>query len=178
MKRRGILMAGKQTTTLGSSSPTPVTVLKITLGAVGGILLLAMMMLTVCDVIGRYIFNAPIIGATELTEVLLAATIFMGVPLVSLGKDHVTVDLVTDKLPVWTKPYRLIVTGFFTAVVLGIVAWRIWVYADQIAGYGGATNSLRLPVAPLGWFCATAAGIAAVISAIVPVWDAFNDKDA
>ena len=114
------------------------------------------------------------LGAAELTELLLAATIFIGAPLVSLGQDHVTVDLITDKLPGWTKPWRLLVTGLFAAVVLAIVAWRIWVYADQIGGYGGSTNSLRIPVAPLGYFCAVTAGLAAVFSATVPVWDLFK----
>lgn len=140
-----------------------------TIVVVGGVMLMVMMGLTVADVIGRYVFNSPVLGAAELTELLLAATIFLGLPLVSLGQDHVTVDLFTDKLPRWTKPYRLALTGLFSGVVLAVVAWRLWINADQIASYAGSTNSLRIPVAPLGYFTSVCAGIGAAVSAIVPL---------
>lgn len=170
-------MTGPKTAAERSPSPSPATLVKLVIGSIGGVMLLSMMALTVTDVIGRYVMNSPVLGATELTELLLAATIFLGLPLVSMAQDHVTVDLVTDKLPGWTKTPQLILTGLFAAVVLAIVAWRIWVYADQIAGYGGSTNSLRIPVAPLGWFCAICAGAGAVLSALAPFATLLTPKD-
>ena len=44
----------------------------------GGMLLLVMMATTIVDVIGRYIFNSPLSGAGELTELILVSVIFMG----------------------------------------------------------------------------------------------------
>lgn len=139
------------------------------LAVVGGIMLTVMMGLTVFDVIGRYIFNAPIKGAGELTEILLAATIFLGLGAVSLSEDHVTVDLLTDRFPPKVQPLRVLLAGLFSGVVLGVVSWRLWVYADQIGGYGGSTTTLAIPIAPLGYFCAICAAVGAVITAFLPL---------
>lgn len=137
-------------------------------------MLMAMMALTVVDVIGRYIFSAPLTGAGELTELLLAATIFLGLPAVSLNNEHVTVDLVTDRLAQRLQPWRKAAIGLVSALVLVVVAWRIWVYADQIAAYGGSTSSLRIPIAPLGYFCAICTVVGAALSAAVPLITLFK----
>ena len=63
------------------------------LGALAALVLFAMMMLTCVDVIGRYFFSRPIFGGFELTEMMLAAMIFLGLPLVTLRNEHVTVDV-------------------------------------------------------------------------------------
>ncbi|SDE24570.1 TRAP-type C4-dicarboxylate transport system, small permease component [Salipiger thiooxidans] len=142
--------------------------LRAALAVLGGILLMALMGMTVTDVIGRYLFNAPLRGATELTELLLAAVVFLGLPAVALADEHVTVDLVTDRLPRAAQPWRLAAAGLFSAVVLAVVAWRVWVYASQIGGYGGTTTTLAIPIAPLGYFCAVCTGVGALLTAAVP----------
>lgn len=142
--------------------PVPRTFLRKALAVLCGVMLMAMMCLTLFDVLGRYVFSRPINGATELTEMMLVAVIFIGLPAVSLDRDHVSVDLVTERLPAWIQPWRELATSLIVAVVLGVVAWRIWVYAGQIAGYGGTTNSLHLPIAPLGYLCALCCLVAAV----------------
>ncbi|MBU2962431.1 TRAP transporter small permease [Citreicella sp. C3M06] len=147
----------------------PAGALRVALAALGGVLLMALMALTVVDVIGRYLFNSPLIGATELTELLLAAVIFLGLPAVALAEEHVSVDLLTDRMPPWVQPWRLALAGVFSGVVLALVTWRIWIYAGQIGSYGGATNSLRLPIAPLGYFCALCTGAGALITALMPL---------
>lgn len=156
---------GAQAASQGTSWRSP----SFWLGCLGGVLLLAMMGLTVCDVIGRYLFNAPVRGASELTEILLCATIFLGLGAVALGEDHVTVDLFTDKIPARFHPALQALTGVFSAVVLAVVAWRIWIYAAQIGGYGGSTMSLGLPLAPLGYFCAVATAFGGGITALLPL---------
>src|SRR5262245_52247681 len=64
------------------------------LGAAAAILLFCLMLLTTVDVIGRYIFNWPIRGAFETTELLLLALIFAGLPLASRADEHVTLDFI------------------------------------------------------------------------------------
>ncbi|MDQ2093126.1 TRAP transporter small permease [Rhodobacteraceae bacterium 10Alg 79] len=141
----------------------------IFLGSIGGVLLLAMMGLTVCDVIGRYLFNSPIKGASELTELLLCAVIFVGLGAVSLAEDHVTVDLLTEKMPQAVHPSRQALTGALSGLILVVIAWRLWIYADQIGGYGGQTTNLGIPIAPLGYFCAVCAFVGGLITAFLPL---------
>jgi hypothetical protein len=64
------------------------------LGAAAAVLLFGLMMLTTADVIGRYIFNWPLRGAFEITELLMLALIFAGLPLASRTDEHVTLDFI------------------------------------------------------------------------------------
>jgi TRAP-type C4-dicarboxylate transport system permease small subunit len=55
--------------------------------------LLAMMILTFVDVIGRYAFNAPIFGTSEMISYLLAILLFAGLALVSGERGHITITI-------------------------------------------------------------------------------------
>lgn len=110
-------------------------------------------------------------GATELTEILLVSTIFIGLPAVSLDDEQVTVDLAVSQLPGWFQPWRRGLLAPVTAVVLAVVAWRLWIQADQLAGYNAVTNSLRLPVAPVARLCAVSCGGSVLIVLYVALRD-------
>src|SRR5258708_9345591 len=84
-----------QTTPPATSPPAEVGVwLDRALGAAAAVLLFYLMALTTADVIGRYIFNWPLRGAFELTELLLLTLIFAGLPLASRADEHVTLDFI------------------------------------------------------------------------------------
>ncbi len=65
---------------------------------VTAMLLFVMMMLTFADVIGRYVFTAPIFGAAEMIQFLLAMTIFGGLCLINARDEHITVELFEARL--------------------------------------------------------------------------------
>src|SRR6266581_8612793 len=84
-----------QTPPPATSQPAEVGVwLDRALGAAAAVLLFYLMALTTADVIGRYIFNWPLRGAFEITELLLLALIFAGLPLASRADEHVTLDFI------------------------------------------------------------------------------------
>ncbi|WP_121063808.1 TRAP transporter small permease [Chachezhania antarctica] len=141
------------------------------LAVISGLILLIMMALTAVDVVGRYVLNSPLIGATELTELLLVSVVFIGLPAVCLDDEHVTVDLVTSALPDWIQPFRKALLAVITATVLAVIAWRLWVHADQIASYNAVTNSLRLPVAPVARLCAATTAASVLITLYVALRD-------
>ncbi|QOL79518.1 TRAP transporter small permease [Pseudooceanicola spongiae] len=136
-----------------------------------GLILLLLMTLTVVDVIGRYLFNSPLIGATELTEVLLVSVIFIGLPAVCMDDEHVTVDLVTSQMPDWIQPFRKALLALISATIFGVISWRLWVYGSQIYAYNGVTNSLRIPVGPVAWLCSVCAGVAVILTLYVAARD-------
>lgn len=122
------------------------------LGAAAAILLFGLMALTTVDVIGRYFFNRPLRGAFEVTELLLLTLIFAGLPLASRAGEHVTLDFVDQLLgPKGGSLLGRAVDLLCGVIVLGL-AWRVWVKAGKIAGYGDTTDVLRLPVAPFVYF--------------------------
>lgn len=58
-----------------------------------------MMFLTGTDVTLRYIFNRPIAGAYELTELMMVILVFWGLSYTQLEKGHVAIELVFSRLP-------------------------------------------------------------------------------
>ncbi|NBR34661.1 MAG: TRAP transporter small permease subunit, partial [Rhodobacteraceae bacterium] len=57
------------------------------------IIVIGMVALTFADVIGRRLFGAPIYGANDLTEHMMALIVFAGLPIVTANGLHLTVDL-------------------------------------------------------------------------------------
>jgi tripartite ATP-independent transporter DctM subunit len=64
----------------------------------GAAVVFFMVLLTLSDVIMRYVFNSPILGAKEITEVLLITAVFFTIAHTYNKKGHVSVDVVTGKL--------------------------------------------------------------------------------
>ena len=133
------------------------------LGAAAAILLFGLMALTTVDVIGRYVFNRPLRGAFEVTELLLLTLIFAGLPLASRAGEHVTLDFIDQLLgrrgsSLLARAVDL-VCG---ALILGL-AWRVWVKAGKIAGYGDTTEVLRLPVGPFVYFMAAMVAVTGIV---------------
>jgi len=119
------------------------------LGVLSAVVLFCLMVLTCVDVIGRYFLNHPVYGGFEITETLLAALIFCGLPLVTLRNDHITVDLFDAITPDWI--YRLqhigaCVVGFAST---GYLAWRLWARAVALAAAGETTAQLKFRLAYL-----------------------------
>ena len=55
--------------------------------------LCSMSLVSVVDASGRYIFNSPLLGSTEIIELLMILVIFGSIPIVSQTQSHVRVDL-------------------------------------------------------------------------------------
>jgi TRAP-type C4-dicarboxylate transport system permease small subunit len=120
-----------------------------TLGYVAAAVMFCLMALTCVDVIGRYFLNRPVWGGFELTEMMLAALIFAGLPLVTLRNDHVTVDLFDPVTPDWLFRIQHVVactTGF---VCTAYLSWRLWLRAEHMDRAGETTAQLKIKLAYL-----------------------------
>jgi len=70
------------------------------------LLLFILMLITVVDVIGRYVFNQPLAGSSELTEIVLSMIIFAAFPLLCRNNDHIAVDLLENRFSAKFKRIR------------------------------------------------------------------------
>ncbi len=135
------------------------------LGIIAAVLLMAMMLITTVDVVGRYIVKQPLPGAYELIELMLAINIFMALPLVCLKDEHITVTVLLEGLSRRVRQVHAGIVSLLSAGVLAVVAWRLYAHAAQLASYGDVTMFLRLPRGPIGYTMAllTALGAAATV---------------
>ena len=145
------------------------------LGAAAAALLFGLMLLTTADVIGRYLFNWPLRGAFEITELSLLALIFAGLPLASRSDEHVTLDFIDMLLGSRGRQLlRRLIDLVCALIILGL-AWRVWVKAGKIAAYGDTTEVLRIPVAPFVYFMAAMVAITGVVHLVKAVLPGRSD---
>jgi TRAP-type C4-dicarboxylate transport system permease small subunit len=118
-------------------------------GPVAAVVLFAMMALTCVDVVGRYFFSKPIYGGFEITEMLLAALIFCGLPLVTLRGEHVTVDVLDPITPDWAFRVQHVAACLIGMAATGYLAWRLWIRAVNMDNAGETTAQLKFKLAYL-----------------------------
>lgn len=133
------------------------------LSTFAALVLAAVMMVSVVDVVGRYVFNRPLPGSSEITEILMAILIYAGLPLVSLRRAHIAVDLLDSLTPPAIARIRDVIVNLLSVFVLAIVAWRLWAYADQIRSSKDITEYLKLPLAPFAYAMSVLAALAAAV---------------
>ncbi len=122
------------------------------LGIAASALLFLMMCLTFVDVVARYLFNSPIRGGFEITELVLLVLIFAGLPLVSHADEHVTMDFIDRMLPPrWVRGLIRVVHALMAALFF-FLTWQMWIKAGRIAGYGDTTDVLRIAIGPFVYF--------------------------
>jgi len=138
-------------------------VLQRALGVTSAVVLFAMMLVTAVDVAGRYVFNKPIPGGFELTEILLAALIYCGLPLVSARREHIVIDTFDPMFSKALKRGLDMVAEVVCAVALAGVGWLIFLRANRIVEYGDTTSVLKLPLAPVVYLMAVMITVAALI---------------
>lgn len=117
-------------------------------GAIAATALFSIMVLTFIDVGGRKLLSTSVPGSLELTELLMVAVIFAGLPLVSLRGEHVVFDSLD---PLIEKTLRraqgLVVDLLVSALLLGM-AWLMWDKAAQMGSFGDTTAQLQIPQSP------------------------------
>jgi TRAP-type C4-dicarboxylate transport system permease small subunit len=124
------------------------------LGIAASILLSCLMLVTFVDVVARYLFNRPIRGAFEVTELLLLVLIFAGLPLVSHADEHVTMDFIDRMLPAPAVPVLIRAVHALVAAVFFFLTWQVTIKAGRISAYGDTTDVLRIAVGPFVYFMA------------------------
>ncbi len=87
----------------------------------GGMVVAALTVVTIADVIGRYLFNHPIAGVYEVTQLMLVALVFTGVAAVQVGEGHIRVEILLQHI----RSGRLRSAMEIAALTFGIVAFGL-----------------------------------------------------
>ena len=95
------------------------------LSTLAGGMILVMMLVTTIDVIGRDIFNMPLFGAFEMTEILMGLVIFAGMPATTAAREHITVNLIENFVSTRVRFIQTALGDVLCTVVAGAMAWRI-----------------------------------------------------
>lgn len=114
--------------------------------------LFALMVLVSVDVVGRYLFGAPVSAGYELVQVMMGVLVFASLPLICERNDHIALGLVDHWFKGWLNTVRLFVVNLTSTAVLAFMTWRMWVNSGKLAQHGDTTAVLDIPLAPVGYF--------------------------
>jgi len=118
------------------------------MGYVSSAVIIVLMLLVTADVCGRYFFNSPITGASELARFSMIIIVFPALAWTALAGKHIKVDLIMERLP---QRVQAIVNSFMLLVALGTYGIITWKSAQYSMGVDNITSMLRLPQAPFYW---------------------------
>ena len=108
-------------------------------------LILAGIAINFANVVGRYVFDTPIIWAEEILVSIMIWCVFIGAILVTWEGQHIRMDLLAARIG---PPWRTIVNGLGTlAIVLvcAFVAWQSWGFVELLYRTGQQSVVARLP---------------------------------
>ena len=90
----------------------------------GGIILTAMMFLVTGDVLGRYLFNLPIQGTTEVTEFMMVGLLYFTLAHTQADKSHIRVDMFVSRLPPRTQLFFETITYLLGLFLFVLITWQ------------------------------------------------------
>ena len=122
------------------------------LAYLGAFALFVMMALTTADVVGRYLFNTPILGVFELTEFLVLILIFSFLAYTQSHKSHVSVELLVNRLPGKIQVYIEIVDHVVCLLLMALITWMGFDKALELLEVGEASPNLGIPDYPFVFF--------------------------
>ena len=135
------------------------------LAGVGGMAVVAMIVVTVADVVGRR-FGHPVKGAYDLVRILGAVAMACALPLTKAVKGHIAIEYFFQKMErrgraAVDTAMRLVLLALF-----GLLAWQFGLQGLNFLRGGELSATLRLPLFWVPWLAA----LACLATAGVTLW--------
>jgi len=112
-------------------------------GVLGGLVLMLMYSIT-----ARRLFNAPLKGSLEMTELALVLITFLILAYDSLEGEKMLVEIVVSLFPKRARVITAPIILSLATVMLAILSRQLVVQAIRVQNYGQTTPNLELPIYP------------------------------
>ena len=110
-----------------------------------GIMLILMALMSLTSIVGRSLFDKPILGDYELVQMMSAVAVTMSLPFCQLIRGHIIVDFFTVSLPAKVNRVFDVIASLILAVAAFVFAWRISLGMLELRENGDASMLLNLP---------------------------------
>ena len=132
-------------------------------------LLLLLALLTVADVLLRWLFAAPLLGFVDAMSMLMAVIMAACLPALIAGRGNVTIRLLghagRPRLQRALEAFGALVT----LAVFVLMAWQYVRYAAETTSAGERMGVLQWPVGPWWWAVAALIIVTALVALVVLV---------
>ena len=118
------------------------------LGYISMGLVVIMMVLTSADVIGRYLFNAPLKGAYELGLLVMVGVVFGSLAFTAVLKGHISIELLTHRLRPRAQAILNALGALIGIIVFSLIGWQGIDKIKYFIEFGYTSDMLRIPIYP------------------------------
>lgn len=120
------------------------------LNIAGTLLIVFMMLFTMSEIIGRYLFNRPIKGHVEIVEMVMAGVVFLGIAFTQKVGGHVRMELfvvrvLKGRLRLIVESFTLLLALFLFVIIVVYSLEASFLYSIKM---GDTTPLLLWPVWP------------------------------
>jgi TRAP-type C4-dicarboxylate transport system permease small subunit len=155
----------------GSALARVLLALAQALAVAGGLVLFAMIALTVVSVLGRRLFAAPVQGDFELVQLGCAVCVACFLPYCQVQRGHVIVDFLTLKSSAATKALLDGIAATLLALCAAFVAWRLGVGTFSVRAAQESSMILGVPI----WWAYAPMVLAFALLAAVALYCAWHE---
>jgi TRAP-type C4-dicarboxylate transport system permease small subunit len=108
--------------------------------------LVAMMMITVADVVLRAVFNLPITGTYDLVQLFLVGAVFLSIPDVFLRDRNIVIDFVDHVFGPRVIATLKLIANVFAVAFLILLIWRMIPPAQDSLNFHEVSPDLSIPM--------------------------------
>jgi TRAP-type transport system small permease protein len=118
---------------------------------VAGALIVAVMLFTVYNILGRWLFNTPFRGTVELTQLAMLAIVYLSFAYAQQQDDHISVDLLYQRFGARGRAVLDVIAAVLSVGILGLLAWRLYAYSGILQAGGRTTAARGIPLYPFAY---------------------------
>ena len=152
----------------------PIEWLVLFLHGIAAVTLFSLMLVTCVDVFGRYLFNNPLTGSTELTEIAVGIVVFSVLPVISWRNDHIVVDILDHFFAAKAHFVRTVVINILISIALVFLGRRIFILGERSLSYEEVTEYLAIPTGWMMVFIAIMCWLTAIMVITLGIYRAFR----
>ena len=123
-----------------------------------------LVIITVVDVFGRYLLGLPLSGASEITEIILALIIYLGLPYICKDEGHVTVSILSSNLNNFASKAHSIIINLLVTLILLLISYQLFKHGINLNSYNEITTFLEIPKAPIAFLLSCLTFLAALMN--------------
>jgi len=146
-------------------------------GYLAGLALVALMIATVADVAGRYMFNAPITGVFDLTHIAVVVIVYLGLAYCTYYGAHAAIEVLVDRFDARIAAALARLIHLSGAAILLVIAWRSGMAALQVQSFGQTSQLLLVPLYPFYWVVVFGCALTALVLILQAIDPGFTEKD-
>lgn len=129
---------------------------------VSKIIVFIMAFFVAVDVVGRYVFNKPLKGSSDIVELMMGVVIFFALANCAQQDGHTRVDVLYALFPEKVRAYLDMIMFSASFIMFALITWqlgtRVWITIVE-PERGTVTDLLQIPHAPILFLAALGSAV-------------------